>query len=313
MDDSFLPDSGHNVKHRVFNSRKIKKALFFVVVIFLFFYFSYFLFLSAPADFPIGTIIKVEEGKSLRGVSLELKQEHIIRSRLAFEAFVILFDKEKRIISSDYYFENKLPVFEVARRISKGEHHLAPIVVTIPEGFTTAQIADTFVSKLANFNKDKFLLGVKGLEGKLFPDTYFFLTTDTEQDVIKSMSGNFEKKILVLKPEINLSGKTEQEIIIMASLIEGEAKGDTDRGFISGILWKRLSIGMPLQVDSALETYKTKGLPKSPIGNPGLATIKAAIYPQNSPYLYYLHDKDGNIHYARTFAEHRANVLKYLK
>jgi len=70
---------------------------------------------------------------------------------------------------------------------------------------------------------------------------------------------------------------------------------------------------MPLQVDSAPDTYKTKGLPKSPIGNPGIAAIKAAMYPQSSPYLYYLHDKSGNIHYAKTFAQHQENVLKYLK
>jgi UPF0755 protein len=98
----------------------------------------------------------------------------------------------------------------------------------------------------------------------------------------------------------------------MASLIEGEAKGDIDRGIISGILWKRIKIGMPLQVDASPETYKVKGLPKSPIGNPGIKTIEAAINPQNSPYFYYLHDKNGNIHYAKTFTEHEANIKKYL-
>ena len=167
--------------------------------------------------------------------------------------------------------------------------------------------------KLANFNKDKFLLEAKDKEGYLFPDTYFFLNNANETDVIKSMSDNFEKKINPLLSEIISSGKTEKEIIIMASIIEREAKGEIDRDVISGILWKRISIGMPLQVDAAPETYKVKGLPKSPICNPGLEAIKASIHPQSSPYLYYLHDKDGNIHYARTFAEHKKNKLKYLK
>ena len=126
------------------------------------------------------------------------------------------------------------------------------------------------------------------------------------------MSDNFEKKITPSSANY-FSGKTEKEIIIMASIIEREAKGDTDRGIISGILWKRIQIGMPLQVDSAPETYKTKGLPDSPIGNPGLKAIEAAINPQSSSYLYYLHDKDGNIHYAKTFAEHEVNIEKYLK
>ena len=99
----------------------------------------------------------------------------------------------------------------------------------------------------------------------------------------------------------------------MASLIEREAKGDTDRGFISGILWKRISIGMPLQVDVAVETYKTKGLPKSPISNPGIESIKAAIHSENSPYFFFIYDRNDNIHYAESFSEHQVNIRKYLK
>jgi UPF0755 protein len=70
---------------------------------------------------------------------------------------------------------------------------------------------------------------------------------------------------------------------------------------------------MPLQVDAMPDTYKNKGLPNSPIGNPGLKAIEAAIHPQTSPYLYYLHDKNGNIYYAKTFTEHEVNIKKYLK
>ncbi len=273
----------------------------------------YCLFFNAPADFPIGTIFQVEQGSSLRSVSLKLKEEHIVRSRLTFEAFIIIYGGEKHMMSGGYVFENKLSVFAVARQILRGKDRIAPIVVTIPEGFNTVQIADVFVSKLVNFNKSKFLSSVEGLEGYLFPDTYFFLITANEADVLKSMSENFEKKIKTILPEILKSDKTEKEIIIIASLIEGEAKEEADRKFISGILWKRLAIGMPLQVDVAPETYKIKGLPKSPIGNPGIESIKAAIYPKNSSYLYYLHDKNGIIHYAKSFTEHRQNVLKYLK
>lgn len=300
----------HNVEHRVFNIEKVVLGLIGILLLFCFFFF---LFLSAPADFPTGTTFKIEHGNSLRSVSLKLKNEHIIRSRLAFEAFVIIFGREKRVIEADYYFENKLPIYTIAWRISKGEHNMAPVAVTIPEGFDTVQIADAFTSKLVNFDGNKFLLEAKEKEGSLFPDTYFFLTTDTETDVIKSMSVNFNKKMMAIRPEIAISGKSEKEIIIMASVIEREAKGKDDRGFISGILWKRINQNMPLQVDAAGETYKTRGLPRNPIGNPGLAAIKAAIYPKDSPYLYYLHDKDGNIHYAKSFEEHRQNVLRYLK
>ncbi len=264
-------------------------------------------------DFPVKSVLEIEPGMSLRSVSLKLKNENYIRSRLALEAFVIIFDKEKRVISTNYYFEGKLSVYEIARRITKGEHEMAPISVTIPEGFNVNQIGDIFAEKLINFDKTKFLLTTENLEGYLFPDTYFFLVNDNEESVVKSMSKNFEKKIDPLLLEITASGKTIEDIIIMASIIEGEAKGDADRDIISGILWKRISINMPLQVDVAMETYKTKGLPDRPIGNPGLLAIKAAIYPKSSSYLYYLHDKDGNIHYSRTYSEHLKNISKYLK
>ncbi len=287
------------------------RGVVFILIGFLFIF--YFLFLSAPFGFPAGAIFKINEGSTLRSVSLKLKNENIIRSRLAFEAFVIITSGEKRVIKADYYFENKLPVYEIARRISKGEHHIEPISVTIPEGFDTTQIADTFASKFINFDRNKFLSKAAELEGYLFPDTYFFFITANEQDVLESMGKNFNKKIAVIRPEIISSGKTEKEIIKMASLLERESKGDLDVKLISGILWKRIKIGMPLQADAAPETYLATGLPKNPISNPGLRAIRAAIYPQSSPYLYYLHDKNGVVHYARTFAEHRQNIVKYLK
>ena len=292
-------------------SQKILAYCVFGLLVFIPFF--NFVFLRAPSDFPSDTIFNVEQGNSLREVSLKLKDSNFIRSRLAFEAFAIIYGGEKHIIATDYFFENKLPVFELARRISEGERHLAPIKVTIPEGFNVAEIAGTFALKLSNFDKDKFLLKAKDQEGYLFPDTYFFFTTGNADDVLKSMSDNYEKKIAFLRGEFSTFGKTEKEIITMASIIEKEAKGEADRGFISGILWKRLKIGMPLQVDVVPDTYKKKGLPLNPIANPGLSSIIASIRPQNSPYLYYLHDQEGNIHYAKSFAEHVNNKLKYLK
>ena len=289
------------------------KNIFYVLGVIIFLIFFYSLFLNAPSDFPSGTILNINQGENLRSVSLKLKESHFIRSRIAFEAFAILYGGEKHIVATDYFFENKLPVFELARRISEGERHLAPIKVTIPEGFNVVEIAETFVSKLSNFDKDKFLLKAKDQEGYLFPDTYFFFTTGNADDALKSMGDNYEKKIALLRGEFLTFGKTEKEIITMASIIEKEARGEADRGFISGILWKRLKIGMPLQVDAVPDTYKTKGLPPNPIANPGLSSIIASIRPQNSPYLYYLHDKEGNIHYAKNFAEHVNNKLKYLK
>jgi len=289
------------------------KVFFYVIGVITFLFFFYFFFFNAPAGFPVGTIVNIEKGENLRSVSLQLKENHIIRSRLAFEAFVILYGGEKRIIPADYFFKDKAPVFEIARRILKGERHLAPVKITIPEGLNISEMAQIFNAKLSDFNQEQFLRDAKDLEGYLFPDTYFFFSNDGEKEVMKAMRENFNKKIKPLLSDIELSKKTEKEIITMASIIEREAKGALDREFISGILWKRIKINMPLQVDAVPETYKTTGLPKNPAGNPGIEAIKSAIFPKSSSYLYYLHDKEGNIHYARTFTEHKQNIQKYLK
>ncbi|MFA6586259.1 MAG: endolytic transglycosylase MltG [Candidatus Paceibacterota bacterium] len=285
----------------------------YIVGAVVFFLVAYSFFFSVPEDFPTGTIVSIKDGSGLRSISKYLEENHIIRSRVVFETFVIILGGEKHLVIGSYLFESRVSVFEVARRISNGERHLAPVKVTIPEGFNVSDIAKAFSLKLPHFDANKFLVEADKKEGYLFPDTYFFLTTDTEQDVLHSMSDNFEKKILPIKSEIFASGKSEKDIMIMASLIEKESKGDMDRAFISGILWRRIRIGMPLQVDAEPNTYKTKGLPASPICNPGIKAIEASIHPRNSSYLYYLHDKDGNIHYAETFAQHVLNKQKYLK
>ncbi len=272
----------------------------------------HFFLLSPPLDFPTGATINIEKGFSLEKVSSTLKASRIIRSRVAFEFFVITLGGEKRIKPAFFNFEKPLPVFSVAWMVSGSKFYMAPVSVTIPEGFNREQIADTFTQKLPNFKSEQFLLQTAGQEGYLFPDTYFFLNTDSEKEAIKSLTENYEKKIKPLRPKISATGRTEAQIITMASIIEGEAKGDEDRALISGILWKRLKIGMALQADVAPITYKQRGLPENPIGNPGLKAIEAAIYPEASSYLYYLHDQDGNIHYAKNFTEHTANKRKYL-
>lgn len=290
-----------------------RKTLLYLLGALLFSGIFYFFIFSAPGGFPIDSIVSIEKDVSLGNVSAMLQTNKIIRSRPAFEFFVIMMGGEKRIRPGFYSFSEKMPVFTVAWRVSGGKFFMAPVTVTIPEGFDSAKIADAFDKKLPNFDKEQFLILAQDQEGRLFPDTYFFLNTDTEKEVIVSMTENYEKKISPLRQDITALGRTEQEIITMASIIEGEAKGNGDRGLISGILWKRISLNMPLQADAAPETYKQKGLPEKPVGNPGLEAIIAALRPENSPYLYYLHDEDGNIHYAETFAEHKQNKLKYLK
>ena len=116
-------------------SKPNKKNVIYALGSVLFLIIFYILFLSAPSNFPIGAVIRIEPGMGLRSISSILKEQHIIRSRVVFESFVIIFGGEKHVVSADYLFENKSPVWRVARRIEKGEHNMAPTSVTIPEGY----------------------------------------------------------------------------------------------------------------------------------------------------------------------------------
>ena len=174
------------------------------------------------------------------------------------------------------------------------------------------------------------------LEGYLFPDTYRFFSYASVDDVVRKMLNNFDKKLTAqMRADIKKQHKTIFGIVTMASIVEREAKLDQDRPIIAGIFWQRLKLGMPLQADSTINyitgkktpsvsaadlnldspynTYKYSGLPPGPISNPGLAAIKAAIYPQQTDYLYFLTDIQGRAHYAKTFEEHVKNKQQYLK
>lgn len=293
--------------------RVFAKAALFALAPAVFLGLCYWLFLSAPAAFPTGAVVNVPEGSSLRALSRALKDQRVIRSRAAFEAFVIAYGGERHLLPGDYQYPRTLPVFLVARSVARGTDRLPPVKLTIPEGFTREDIATLAAAKLPKFSAANFLSKTKDLEGYLFPDTYFFFSNDTEDGVIQYLRDNFARKIAPLAADIAASGHTEREIVTMASIIEGEAEGDQDRAVISGILWKRLAAGMRLEVDAAPSTYDRDGLPSAPVSNPGLAAIQAAIHPVASPYFFYLHDRDGAIHYARTFEEHKANKAKYLQ
>ena len=156
--------------------------------------------------------------------------------------------------------------------------------------------------------------------------------------IISIMRKNFDRKISQI-PQISAQGETSnnhslKDVIIMASILELEASTTESRGTISGILWKRLDLGMPLQVDSTFfyingkntyeltvkdlkinspyNTYLHTGLPPTPVDNSGTDSIMAALSPISTNYLYYLSSKDGTIHYAKTLDEHRLNIARYL-
>jgi len=294
----------------------------------------YLLLFTAPSTFGKNRTVTIENGLVLSQISKSLRQQGIIRSEVAFEFFVILSGGEKRIVPGDYLFEKSAPVYRVAQRIITRDYGIEQSKVTLPEGLNRREMSLVLDSQLSNFDKDSFILLTKNDEGYLFPDTYFFFPRVTTEKVIETLKDTFNKKTSSLRNEAESSGKKFGDIITMASIIEKEATGENDRKIISGILWNRIAKKMALQADATLtyitgkeskdltlndlkinspyNTYTNRGLPPTPISNPGLASIDAALHPTKSAYLYYLHDNKGNVYYAKTFEEHKANKAKYL-
>ncbi len=250
-----------------------------------------------PRDFPVETIVVVEKNKSVGEIGNLLKQKGVIRSVPLFKLFA------RNIKSNSYFLDEKVGLFGIVSRLKTGEGKVPYVRVTIPEGSNNEQIAGFIWGKLENFDAPQFLKKYNKDQGYLFPDTYLFPINFDEDKVASLLKGTFERKV----------GKVSPDMIKMAAIVEEEGKSATDRKMIADILWRRLSIGMLLQVDVAMETYKTKGFPALPITNPGLESIKAAQEPTKNEYLYYITGKNGIFYYAKTFDEHKVNISKYLR
>ena len=305
-------------------------GIFFVLAILAMFVTA----LWPPSDFPTGNIFHIESNSSLGQITDNLYNEHLIKSEVLFKSLVIIFSGQRGIKAGDYLFDSRQFVAEIAWRLVRGQEGLTSIKLTIPEGFDIRQISVVLGKDIPAFSTSTFIAKGKPLEGYLFPDTYFFNSETTPDDVIQAMRNLFDQKIATVRDGISVFGRATSTDIIMASILEREATSSVDRRIIAGILWKRLDDKMPLQVDSTLvyalnkdgtkltsadlattspfNTYKNLGLPPTPIGNPGLSAIIDAINPTATGYWYYISDSKGNIHYAKTYDEQIANEQKYL-
>jgi UPF0755 protein len=289
--------------------------------------------LSAPSDFPRGAVLRVKKGSSAAEVAKFLSDRRVIRHALLFKVLARI-NGDGKIAAGDYRFEKPAGLFNIFERLSRGVYGIDPVRVTILEGHNAREIASLLDKSLPTFERGLFLLAADTNEGTLFPDTYEIKPMDDEQDIVNMMTANFDRQLLPLERAISTSGHTRDEIITMASIIELEARTPESRRMVSGILWSRIKKGMKLQVDavfpfimnkyslnltvkdlqydSPYNTYRYKGLPPGPIGNPGLEAIRAALEPTKSNYLYYLSGRDGTMHYAKTYAGHMENRNKYL-
>ena len=315
--------------------KKEKRFLIaFVALLFIEAGMVYMYAISAPQDFEKDNLVIISSGSTLQEISFQLESENVISSPRIFSRIVTVLGGEEGVIAGSYYFKESENAVKIAKRIISGDHGLDPVKITIPEGYSRKQIAVVFEEEFERFDSEDFVKLTSDKEGYLFPDTYFFFPDSTANDVIERMEQNFKEKTFELAKKIEETGRSLQEIITMASIVQGEAYDLNDMKKIAGVLWKRLEIDMPLQVDvtfryingkgtfdlskedlkndSPYNTYVHKGLPPTPISNPGLDAIVASIEYESSDYLYFLADNSGTIHYSRTFEEHKEKKSWYL-
>lgn len=293
------------------NNNKIKDNLIGKIILLMILFvvgLSFILFFSPVKE---QKIIHVSQNQTFSETVKILENEDIVRHPKLFKLASKFLNINLK--TGDYLFEKNSSFVEILLQLKMNNHKIKPVKIVIREGLNNQKIADLLSEKLLDFNKEEFIARAAGLEGRLFPDSYFFYPMTTEEEIVKELKNNFDNRINQLKEKIEQSGKDLNDIIIMASILEGEANGEKDNRVISGILWKRLNINMPLQVDVDKDTYESKGLPPGPLNNPGLSSIKAALDPMDTNYLYYLHDKNGNVYYAKDYEEHKKNINLYLK
>lgn len=285
----------------------MKKYLIFPLIILITGVLVWMTFLPKESLSTKEMIFNVKKGEGSRDIALNLERQGLIRWAPLFRIYVLVADTAEKLQAGNYFLSSSMNIPEIAGKLSRGE--TAKIKLTIPEGFTAEQI----YQKLTNTAKVN-LANLKKFEGYLFPDTYEIDYGTEEEEIIKTMVDNFNKKITQdLREEIKKQGRTLEEIVIMASLLEKELKTKEEKELAAGVLWKRLKINMPLQVDAAMETYENIGLPKNPICNPGIVSILAAIYPKNSDYWYYLSTPEGETIFSKTLEEHSQAKTKYLR
>ncbi len=306
-------------------------CLFLIIVIFG--AYLWWMRVNSPVDIQDKNPIKViiPQGYGVEAIGRLLVSKGLIRSPLAFRFQVIRNNLAGSLQAGSYELYKSQNLSEIVESLTKG---IEDFWVMIPEGKRREEVAVIFKNAFSQqnlaFSTTKFIdLSIHD-EGYLFPDSYLLPKTASETIVIQLMKDNFNKKVSLLNQKFS-----PQEIIILASLIEREAKHKEDRLMIAGVLLNRLRIGMALQVDATIQyaigdednwwpvvsdtsirsqfnTYLINGLPPAPICNPGLESIKAVINPDVHEYFYYLSEPSGKTHYAKTQEEHEANIEKYL-
>jgi len=295
---------------------------------------------NPPEAFTGTQSLEVSPGISVRDIAQEAANAGIVRSGTLLYVLLTYSHDPTQIFAGTYVFSEPASVFAVAQKLADQDIENELVTITIPEGVRLTQIAQTAEVALPDFDVDDYLINTLGLEGYLFPETYFVPETFLAQDLIDLQRATYEENMMPLREQIELSPLSEYEALILASIIEREANDEESMKMVSGILQNRLKIGMALQADASIEytigtplnelppgqlaselretespynTYLNTGLTPTPIGNPGLMAIKAALNPTPSDNFFYITGNDGEFYYAETLKGHNQNIARYLR
>jgi len=294
---------------------------FVLVLILLFIFFN---FLSSP--FSTDTTEKdfvVNQGEGAGLIATRLAKNKLIRNNYVFLINSHLLGLNNNLKAGSFKLSPSMSSSEIAVKLSTGGNQ--DYWLKIIEGQRIAELTEQFDITL---------------EGYIFPDSYLIPRDYTQNQILSVIKKNFDKKFAQAKLDSS-SSLTDSQIIILASILEREARTLDSKQHIAGILLNRLSINMALQIDATIQyardsrikpkvywtpvtsadleikslynTYHNPGLPPGPICNPGFDSLYAALHPIESDYVYYITGHDNQMHYAKTFAEHTANIAKYLK
>jgi len=291
-------------------------------------------------------VVEVPEGAAFKEVATQLAQEGLIASPFWFRLWGKVQDAERKIQPGEYDLHTAMSPAEILNALVKGR--VIQYSVLIPEGLTARQIGklleearmgkQTDVARLAADPAFVKLLGVeaKTLEGYLFPDTYHFPRRTKTEDVLRAMVHRFREAYTPgLRARAAALGMPERHVVTLASIIEKETGRDDERPLISAVFHNRLKKRLPLQSDPTViygmrnfsgkltradlsrptpyNTYTRLGLPPSPIANPGLRSLQAAVNPAPVKYFYFVSKNDGSHHFSVTLEEHNRAVHRYQK
>jgi UPF0755 protein len=288
----------------------------------------------------------IQRGATFDEVATQLAEGGVIGNTLTFRILARVRDEDAAVRAGEYRFGPRVTQSDVLHALVTGGAQVATWV-TIPEGFTAEQIAERLqgnglgssAALRQDFMRERLLVDgarTKSLEGFLFPSTYLMPLGAAPEQVAALLTAQFLKELpRDAASRARALHVSVTQAVTVASLVEREAKSQGDRPKIAAVIYNRLRLGMPLQVDATIEyalpqhksalsfadlridspynSYVHAGLPPTPIANPGLASLEAALHPAKSENLYYVYCGNGRHVFAKTLAEHQANVARCLQ